>query len=153
MRRTRIFAYGSNMHPERMRARVAGAVSRGRARLSGHRLVFNKRGRDGSAKANLAAEPGAEVWGVVWEIAVSDLAVLDPYEGGYERTRAWVEAADGARIEVELYVSGRLTEDPVPYDWYLEHVLRGARAHALPEDYVARIEAVASRPADDGECT
>jgi cation transport regulator ChaC len=151
MERTWIFAYGSNMDPERMLARVPGAVSRGRARLAGHRLVFNKRGRDGSAKANLAAEADAEVWGVVWEIAVADLAVLDPHEGGYARSRARVEASDGARVEVELYVSDRLIEDPVPYDWYLEHVLRGARAHGLPGEYVARLEAVASRPDTDGD--
>jgi hypothetical protein len=138
----------------RMLARVPGAVSRGRARLAGHRLVFNKRGRDGSAKANLAAEADAEVWGVVWEIDVTDLSVLDPHEGGYERARVRVEASDGTRVEVEVYVSERLTEDLVPYDWYLEHVLRGARAHDLPEDYVARIEAVISRPHDrDGEST
>ena len=136
------------MHPERMLARVPAAVPRGRARLAGHRLAFNKRGRDGSAKANLVADPDpdAGVWGVVWELATEALPELDPYEGGYARVRVVVEAEDGAQLEVEAYVSDRLTEDPVPYDWYLEHVLRGARAHGLPEEYVAWLEAFTCRP-------
>jgi gamma-glutamylcyclotransferase (GGCT)/AIG2-like uncharacterized protein YtfP len=145
MRRTLVFAYGSNMHPERMRARVPAAVARGRARLDGHRLVFDKHGADGSAKANLVPDPGSAVWGVVWELATPDLARLDPYEGGYERVRVSAEADDGSRWEVEVYVSERRTDDPRPFDWYLEHVLRGARVHGLPADYVARLEAVVAR--------
>jgi len=146
-----VFAYGSNMHPERMLARVPAAVPRGRARLAGHRLVFNKRGRDGSAKANLAADPGARVWGVLWEMAAEALAELDPHEGGYERVRMTAEADGGCALEVEVYVSARLTDDPTPYDWYLEHVLRGARAHALPEEYVAWLEAVVARSDESAE--
>jgi len=145
MPRTLVFAYGSNMHPERMHARVPAAVSRGRARLDGHRMVFNKRGRDGSAKANLAPEPGATVWGVIWEIAAAELARLDRHEGGYERVHVHAETDDGTRWEVAVYVSERRTDDPRPFDWYLEHVLLGARAHGLPEDYVARLAAVVAR--------
>jgi len=152
MSRTLVFAYGSNMHPERMLARVPAALPRGRARLAGHRLVFNKCGRDGSAKANLAADPDPEagVWGVVWELAAEALAQLDPYEGGYARVGVSVVAEDGARFEAEAYVSERLTDDPVPYDWYLNHVLRGARAHELPAEYVAWLEGVISRPDETG---
>ncbi|HKJ23930.1 MAG TPA: gamma-glutamylcyclotransferase family protein [Myxococcota bacterium] len=148
MSRTLVFAYGSNMHAERMRSRVPEAVARGRARLAGHRLVFDKRGRDGSAKANLVPDPAATVWGVVWEIAVAELVSLDPYEGGYERVRLAAETDDGSSLEVEVYVSERRSEDRVPFDWYLEHVLRGARAHGLPEDYVAWLEAVTARPGE-----
>lgn len=153
MPRTLIFAYGSNMHPERMRARVPEATARGRARLEGHRLVFDKRGRDGSAKANLVPETGGAVWGVVWEMATAELALLDPHEGGYERVRLTAEADDGSCLEVDVYVSERRTDDPRPFDWYLEHVLRGARAHGLPEEYVAGIEAVVARAASDEEAT
>jgi gamma-glutamylcyclotransferase len=152
MSRTLVFAYGSNMRSERMRARVPEAVARGRARLDGHRLVFDKHGRDGSAKANLAPDPASAVWGVVWEMAAAELALLDPHEGGYERVRLSAEADDGSLLEVEVYVSERRTDDPRPFDWYLEHVLHGARTHGLPDDYVAWIEAVVARPAaSDGE--
>lgn len=146
MSRTLVFAYGSNMHPLRMRTRVPGASLVGRARIEGHRLVINKRGRDGSAKANLEADAEGVVWGVLWELTDGELTELDPHEGGYER-RAF-ESCDstGAVIEVEAYVSDRLTDDPVPFDWYLEHMIAGARAGELPEDYVAWLESFPSRP-------
>ena len=49
-----IFSYGSNLLTERIRRRVGYVESFGRYRLSGYRLVFNKPGADGSAKANLS---------------------------------------------------------------------------------------------------
>ena len=46
------FAYGSNLHPERLRERVPSAESLGVARLEAHVLRFHKRGRDGSGKCD-----------------------------------------------------------------------------------------------------
>ena len=137
------------MHTERMRARVPGAVSRGRARLTGRRLVFNKRGRDGSAKANLMADPGGVVWGVVWEIEQPALAELDAHEAGYRRVCGSAETDDGGCLEVEIYVSTRLARDRRPFDWYLEHVLRGARGHGLPDAYVSWLAARPRRRSSD----
>jgi len=138
------------MHAERMGSRIPGAVSRGRARLAGWRLVFNKRGRDGSAKANLAADPDGVVWGVVWEIEARALADLDAHEAGYRRVRESAETDGGAWLEVEIYVSTRLASEALPFDWYLEHVLRGARGHGLPDEYVSWLAARRSRSDDPG---
>jgi len=146
MSRTRIFAYGSNMHPNRMLGRVSGAVSLGRARLRGYRLVLNKRGRDGSAKANLSADAEGLVWGVVWELSVASLATLDGHESGYERVALSVHCEGaGGEVEAEAYLSARLAA-AIPFDWYMDHLVRGARAHGLPEDYVAWLESLPSRP-------
>jgi gamma-glutamylcyclotransferase len=41
-------------------------------------------------------------------------------------------AAEGGHIDPTLR----------PYSWYKRFVVEGARQHALPRDYVARIEAV-----------
>ena len=139
MSRARIFAYGSNMHPARMLARVPGARARGAARLAGHRLVLNKRGQDGSAKANLVREAGALVWGVVWELTLDEVAVLDGHEGGYERRPMRLDT-DGGPVAGEAYVSERTVADALPFDWYLAHLVRGAREFGFPEDYVAWLE-------------
>ena len=148
MTRTLVFAYGSNMHPLRMRARLPGAVLHGRARLEGHRLVINKRGRDGSAKANLEADATGVVWGVLWELTARELEELDPHEGGYERRPLQVHADDGRTLRAEAYVSDRLTEQPIAFDWYLEYIVAGARAGELPEDYVAWLESFPTRPGE-----
>ena len=57
------FAYGSNLHSGRLRSRAPGAQALGAARLRGVRLVCNKLGRDGTAKANLEPAPSSHVWG------------------------------------------------------------------------------------------
>ncbi|NIP52149.1 MAG: gamma-glutamylcyclotransferase, partial [Phycisphaerae bacterium] len=41
---------------------------------------MNKRGKDGSAKANIESRQGEMVWGVVYGIAKSDIDRLDKYE-------------------------------------------------------------------------
>jgi hypothetical protein len=143
--RARIFAYGSNMHPERMRTRVPDARALGAAALSDHRLALNKRGRDGSAKANLVRQRGDRVWGVVWELEATEVAVLDGYEGGYERVAVAVTAAAGPVWRGEAYVSHRVDEALLPFAWYLRFLVEGARAHGFPEDYVAFLESLPSR--------
>ena len=144
--RVRIFAYGSNMHPGRMEQRVRTAAARGRARLPGHRLACDKPGRDGSAKANVLPHPEEEVWGVLWEIDRLELATLDGFEGGYERTTLTVWHEEDGEVDVEVYVSERRCADPVPFDWYKTYLVEGARAHGLPGDWVARLLALPSRP-------
>lgn len=147
MLRRLVFAYGSNMHPERMLARVPGAEPQGAARLSGHRLALNKRGRDGSAKANLVRAPDGLVWGVLWSLTVEEVCVLDGHEGGYTREAVRVHAATEAR-DAEAYVSTRLVADALPYDWYLDHLLHGARAFDFPPEY---LEWLAAQPSQPGE--
>ena len=79
------FAYGSNLRSTRMLDRVPSATSLGAARLAGHGFRMNKRGRDGSAKANLIVSASEHVWGVIYRIEPVDWPVLDRFEGGYER--------------------------------------------------------------------
>lgn len=144
--RSRYFAYGSNLDPEQMRVRVASAVTLGRARLGGWSFVCNKLGRDGTAKANLVRAAGSSVWGVVYEIDTVHLALLDRFEGGYERLELEVELDDGNGHRAHVYVSERLAPEPVPLEAYKARILRGARAHRLPEDWLRNLERLPSRP-------
>ncbi|MGH0036723.1 MAG: gamma-glutamylcyclotransferase family protein [Myxococcota bacterium] len=128
------FAYGSNMSSRRLTARIDGARALGAARIPHSRLVFDKPGRDGSAKANLAPDPGLGrwVWGVVWSVSGLALDTLDRFEPGYDRLERRVLFADGRERAAATYV---WRGDPVlaaPAAWYLEHLLAGAREHALP---------------------
>jgi gamma-glutamylcyclotransferase (GGCT)/AIG2-like uncharacterized protein YtfP len=138
------FAYGSNLDRARLHERVGEARVHGVARLDGQRLAFNKRGRDGSGKANLVTDPLASVWGVVYEIASGAWGVLDRFEGGYERRAVEVVLADERELVATAYVSASLCSEP-PFAWYLEHVVAGARAHGLPESYVAWLAGIRGR--------
>jgi uncharacterized protein (TIGR00369 family) len=136
------FAYGSNMASARLQERAPSARSLGPALLRDYVWRCNKRGADGTAKANLVAAPGAETWGVLYEIQTRDWDALDRAEGGYERIVVEV-VRDGIRGHAQTYVSDRTAEDWSPAPWYLGLVAAGAREHALPPAWIDAIAALA----------
>ena len=146
----RYFAYGSNLEPRRLRERIGEFRVYGAACLYGHRLAFNKRGRDGSGKANLMPDPLGLVWGVVYELTPAAWPRLDRFEAGYTRLRIQVEPSPGEGLEAWSYASTRLCGKP-PFAWYREHVVQGARQHGLPDAWVAWLEGVRVQPDPSGE--
>lgn len=142
----KIFAYGSNMCTARLQARVPSARALGIASLAGHSLRFHKRGwRDGSGKCDAFAcdDPGARVWGVVFEIDDAEKPDLDRIEGldnGYDQARLAVTPPAGQPHEAWLYRAHPSAIDPaaIPFRWYRDLALAGAREHHLPEAYVRR---------------
>jgi len=140
------FAYGSNMNTARIQARVSIAVPTGVAFVQDRKLVCNKLGRDGSGKANLARQPGHMVHGVLYELPPEDIKVLDAIEDGYRRISIRVNAGEKKPAQAETYEAEVLTHDPVPFDWYREHILTGAREHGLPGEYVRQLEQLRARP-------
>jgi len=141
------FAYGSNMASARLAARVPSARAIGAARLPGFAWRCNKRGADGTAKANLERAAAAETWGVLYELEGEAFDVLDRLEGGYERIAVEVEHA-GATRRAHTYASSLRSDDDAPAAWYLGLVVAGAREHALPDEWIATLEA-AARPDPD----
>ncbi len=143
------FAYGSNLCPEQMMRRT-GVGAGQRAWLAGYRLAFNKRGWDGTGKANLVPRVQGRVWGVVYRCSPAALAVLDDYEGlssgDYVRAPVHVELDAGpVRIPAITYLAGAafLDDTLVPAPAYLARVLDGARHQGLPEVYQRLIQAAA----------
>jgi len=130
------FAYGSNLCAARLLACAPSAVARGAARAHGYALRLDKRGVDGTAKANLHPAPGALVWGALYEIDPADWARLDARERDYTRIEIEIALRD-ARALAQTYRSDHLTEDAVAAAWYKRLIVEGARAHALPADWCA----------------
>ena len=143
------FAYGSNMSLRRLRARVPSAQRFKVATLHAHRLAFHKIGTDGSAKCDISpcTHGQATVFGVLYTMAARHRAALDRAEGlgnGYEVKQLDVVALDGERVSAFSYYATAVDDALQPFDWYLRHVLHGARENALPADYTARIAAIAT---------
>jgi gamma-glutamylcyclotransferase (GGCT)/AIG2-like uncharacterized protein YtfP len=147
--RARYFAYGSNLKLSRMRERVPAAEVVAPALLRGRRLTLDKRGADGSGKANLAPDRGALVWGVVYAFRAETWTALDAFEPDYERVEVAVELS-GVALRAVTYASERITRDPVPHDWYKRLIVEGAREHGLPAEWIARLEALPARSAGPG---
>lgn len=145
------FAYGSNMSTRRLVARVPSATVVSVAELRGHRLAFHKIGKDGSAKCDAAStsDPHDIVYGVVFFIPLSEKAMLDKIEclgRGYEEKEIGLLSETGVAFQTVTYYATNIDASLKPRDWYVEHVLRGAREHRLPTDYISRIEAIESIP-------
>ena len=145
------FAYGSNMSTRRLVARVPSARAISVAMLRGHRLAFHKIGKDGSAKCDVAStgDPNDVVHGVVYAIPCSEKSTLDKIEGlgyGYAEKEVVVLSESGEAFEAVTYYATNIDASLKPADWYLEHVLRGAREHGLPAEYIRKIEAIESIP-------
>jgi len=141
------FAYGSNMSLRRLQQRVPSAQSLGTYSLEKHNLRFHKSGKDGSGKcdAYYTGNKFDVVLGVLYEMEESEKLVLDETEGlghGYVEKVVCVSAAEGDVVASATYCAIRIDESLLPYTWYKEHVMVGAREANLPPEYIAIIEAV-----------
>ena len=70
------FAYGSNMDAIAMARRCPRSKALGLARLKRHRLAVMREGW-----LTAVRDPRSAVHGVLWDLALSDVAALDRYEG------------------------------------------------------------------------
>ena len=154
------FAYGSNLDPEQMSARCPSHRVIGLAELKEHRLVFPLFSpRWGGGVASIQPGHGTSVWGMLYELTDADLVSLDGYEGFrgpenqhnvYDRETVSVDLTrpdDGTiprRVRAAVYVARPSNPSP-PSPRYLDALVRGAKHHRLPEDYVARLAAVHTR--------
>lgn len=148
------FSYGSNMSTPRLTDRVPSAHAVAVARLYKHRLKFHKKSKDNSGKcdAEYTNDEKDVVYGVVFEIAASEKPELDRKEGlgkGYGEKNVSVYTHDGKELKVITYYATSTDPELKPYEWYKEHVVRGAREHGLPAEYINAILAVEAVPDPD----
>jgi cation transport regulator ChaC len=143
------FAYGANMHDAAFRVRRGIAARECRpARLPGFRLRFNLEGRPPgkAAPANLAHDPEAEAWGVLYRITRRDLLRLDATEGvpgrGYRHVDVEARDTEGRTIRAVAYMAPGKPTDGKPSLRYLTLLREGARAHGLPEHYIRWLDTV-----------
>jgi gamma-glutamylcyclotransferase (GGCT)/AIG2-like uncharacterized protein YtfP len=127
------FAYGSNMNLQRMMDRSAYFTQRKRGILHGHRLVFNKISGTypGHGVANVVAERGYDVVGVLYEVDRPGIEALDGFEGvrggHYIRTEMMVQLNDGTAVNAYVYVAHPdMVEDGLtPHEDYFNHLEQG----------------------------
>ena len=136
------------MCPARLGARVPTAVFLGVAALRGHSLRWHKVGTDGSGKCDVfrTDRPDDQVLGVLYSLPVAEKRALDRIEGvghGYVDRPVEVTQLDGRPIIALTYVAmpDSIDRRLLPFDWYREHVVCGARDRALPAAYLDALEA------------
>lgn len=134
------------MLTRRLRERVPSAQAVGVAVLAGHERRWHKRSRDGSTKCDVVPtdRPGAVVHGVLFAMDASDKPALDAAEGlgaGYDEVCVVVTCGQVA-LACQTYVATDIDAGGLPYAWYRDLVVAGAREHGLP---AATLEALAAQ--------
>ena len=150
----RYFAYGSNMADEVFNARVDGE-SVGCAVLRDYQLEFSlpsKRWR--GYAAGIAAFDGEEVWGRLWEVDEAQFEVLDDFEAAYTRLEVIVDRIQSEKNVVRTESVSALTyivrperrdhTGGAPVPEYLNHMVAGAEACAIPEHYIRFLKAAST---------
>lgn len=135
-------AYGSNLHPRRLRERIKSATLRGTGLLRRYTLQFHKRGQDQSAKCGFS-DCGQGLHVAVYEMSDADREILDRIEGvgkGYDVDE--VSVPGFGRCFTYVAARSHIDELLQPFDWYREMVLLGCRRHAFPAPYCERIAAL-----------
>ena len=151
------FAYGSNMDPDQMRERSPGHRVVGLAALREHQLFFPRFSNTWEGGTlSIQLHHGETVWGVLFDVSDADMASLDEHEGfivagdqhnQYDREHMTVELVrpdDGSiprRVRADVYVARPSNASP-PSRRYLDTILRGAKHHRLPDEYVTKLSAV-----------
>ena len=138
-------AYGSNLHPQRLRARTSSAQLLDTAYLSDWSLRFHKRSVDQSGKCSIEmGSSGVHV--AVYAMSAADKALLDSIEGvGKGYAAATIDVPGVGHCATYIAAESHVDDALAPYDWYRELVLLGCRHLALPDDYTGRIGRVAVR--------
>jgi gamma-glutamylcyclotransferase len=147
------FAYGSNLLTQRLRERTPSAVKVASGILHRHELCWHKSAADGSGKCDVTASPNdtSLVYGVIYRIHVAEKSILDLAETlgiGYAEKQVSIETSSG-RLQALLYFALKIDPDAIPYDWYHQLVVAGAREHNFPARYLTALAAVLSKPDAD----
>ena len=149
------FAYGSNLHPERLRARVPSAELVEVAVWPDRALRFCKRSEDGSAKCTLVPQLGSRAFGAVYRLEETDKPLLDRIEGlgsGYNEYWQGLPLQDGVVRAFHYFAADDYIDHSLqPYHWYKQLVVAGARFHDFPAQYVHSIEQIGSVEDPDPE--
>lgn len=138
------FAYGSNLLTTRLRARCPSARVIGPASAPDHRIAYDVRAADGSAKLGLRPRTGWRAHGLLWEIDAADRDGLARAEGlNYREVgdfRVWL--ADAEPREVVTWLPLRPSEPGRPWHWYRALAVAGAEEAGLPREALAPLATV-----------
>jgi hypothetical protein len=110
--------------------------------------MWHKKSADNSGKCDILATGFAIdiVWGVLFEVALSEKPALDRAEGlgsGYEQKAVKILSCSGPMDAIAYYATS-IDSSRAPYTWYKSLVVAGAREHKLPSAYVMELESVLS---------
>jgi len=149
------FAYGSNLNLEMINQKCTKPRILGIAKLAGHKLGFYEHSViwDGAVET-VVPDTQSEVWGALYQLESYAWEQLDNCEdvrldGSGEYFHYPVEVLDEQNElqDASMYKKARLGEAKQPSTEYLNIIIQGAKEQGLPENYIAILQNIASKPA------
>lgn len=119
------------MNKDRMTERKINFSSRQFAKLAGHKLVFNKKAKDGDfTYANIIASDNDFVEGILYEFPDNEISSLDWAEGSpnhYDKIQVSVTDKNDISTTATTYVAkkDKIVNGLFPTREYLNHLLAG----------------------------
>ena len=126
------------------------------AKLERYQFAFTKKSNWDSklsqasrinGKANISENNDSIVWGILLDLTESEVEKMDDSEGtesGHYFRKTVEVITDSGIVKAITYVAhdDKLIPNTAPLEWYLNHVLDGAKYHNLPGDYIESIQAL-----------
>ena len=137
-----VFAYGANMDVAAMASRCPRSKPLGPARLMRHRLTAMREGW-----LNVTRDPHSRVHGILWDVALADVAARDRYEGvreGLYVKRLQAVVADAGAKRALVYFGANTGPGILRAD-YLEALIAAARQWRLPAEALASLATFSRR--------
>jgi gamma-glutamylcyclotransferase (GGCT)/AIG2-like uncharacterized protein YtfP len=135
------FAYGANMDVTAMAARCPRSNPLGLAKLVRHQLAVMREGW-----LTAVRDPRANVHGVLWDLALADVAALDRFEGLGERLYAKavqpVVTPGGAKRALVYF--GANAGPGRAHGEYIRAVIAAARHWQMSQDGLTALERISS---------
>ena len=145
-----VFAYGSNLDPERMLQRCPEAIALVKARLEGWSFFFDGRGKASVRQGDSEAAQQACVDGGLWLVNDHDLEALDRHEGvkrGYYVRRTLPMKVLGRcnpYIEHAHVYVGADQQIGQPEPDYMQHVANGFAAWGIRPEHRRSVDELAA---------
>ena len=133
-------AYGSNLLLSRMKKRVPSAKKKFSSKLDGFKLVFNKIGKDKTAKCNIEIDAQSHIFCLVYEIDAEERKYLDKAEGlgkGYEIKETYL---NGVKVFYYIAQKNYIDNNLKPSKQYFNYVSEGVKENLFPDSYQIYIE-------------
>ncbi len=138
-----VFTYGPDAVVGRMSDRIVGTRFVGTAILHDHRLVFDKPNvkKKGEGLANVTAQEGGKVFGLVFEVPSNQMELLDGFFGGYGR-RAVKISMKGEEMDADTWVARRTAPRLRPSRQSIAETRRGMEENAAPRAFIEELDGI-----------
>jgi len=147
LKHTWYFIYGSNLLESRLTKRLNALnsfyLAKERVFLEDYEFIYNKKSKDGSAKANLLSKKGSQTEGIAICLLEDTLVEFgEKFEIGYDLKGVAISYFDDQStkrtFQAKTFISNDLTGSR-PTEKYVDWIISGAQENSLPKEYIIKV--------------